>query len=1136
MSLRLSAMHQRLLKAAARRVHAPTRKTAVKMTALAVALSISFPPLAMAQQQIIPQAVAAPSTGQFQNIAPVAVDPKLQNLPDNRPQAVGGINAQVAHVRMEVDRNAVPADGQSPVNVKVTLFDKNDKPLDTRATITIEASGGRIHLLDRATDELGPAKGDLDHVTPGVQLEVAHGVAQFQLIAPSVPNDVALRVTVGSQEVTGRVSFVPELRPMLATGLIEGVASFSRNPDSGSSNSLFENELNNYHDTDGGKDQFGARSEFFLKGVIKGDYLLTMSYDSDKAGQSPLFRDIQPEEYYPVYGDASIKGFDAQTTQKLYVRIDKDHSFVMFGDFNTGTSTHDPAALGNYSRSLTGLDGHYETQTVIADAYASRTTSQQVVEEQPARGTSGPYYVTNLNGIRNSEKVEILTRDRSQPSVILSDQIMTRFVDYTFDPFSGQVLFMSPVPTLDANFNPLSIRITYEVDAGGSAYYVAGVDGQIKLTDQWSVGGSAAKDENPIAQYKLGSVNSSFKLDEHTSAMIEVAHSSLDRSEDASLISPEVPKQSGNAERIDLRESYGDFQGILTAGRSDVGFYNPTATLQGGREEISARASEQIDPDLKLSAELIKSEDRSSGAERTAGQVYGDYRLSEIFTLTVGLRRSEDKVGTLDGSPVGVNAYAAGISNTAIGETYTPVATNSGQLTNTPNLTNSTSVRARLTAKLGDKSSVYGEYERDISDADKQRYALGGDYQLFERTRIYAQEEWSNSSSGPYGLNDGARDALTTIGIANTYMKDGEIFSEYRLRDADDERDAQAAFGVRNLWNLADGVRVTAGFERQDTFSNSTTGMTTALPTTPSTVSASTPTSSTIAGSTILTTSTNGAPIVNGSSAINTIAAPVSAIGAATALTGGFELTYDPAWKAAGRLELRQDPDYNTVLSTLAYSSKINRDWTFIARNYLNYLDARTSLVANEYEERVQIGGAYRPVDDDRWAALGRYELRMDSNMTEPDPAREWAQIFSVQSTFHPSRPWWISGRAAAEWVYDDFSGVHSDYFAYLFGGRLVYDLSKRWDIGVTADVLFSPQGSAKQYSMGLEGGYLLQKNLWLSLGYNFAGFSDRDLTGTDYTNRGVYVRLRYKFDEDLFGANDPDVNHTLDPVAPQKP
>ena len=308
-------------------------------------------------------------------------------------------------------------------------------------------------------------------------------------------------------------------------------------------------------------------------------------------------------------------------------------------------------------------------------------------------------------------------------------------------------------------------------------YWIAGADGQIKLTDQWTVGGTVAKDNNPIAEYKLASVNTTFKYDEHTSATVELAHSGFDQTANAALATGTVPNESGNAERVDLRESYGPFQAILTAGRTDVGFYNPSATLNGGREEIAARTSYQVDPDLKLSAELIKSVDRNSDAERTAGQVFADYRLSDIFTVEVGVRRSEDKVGSLDGQAVGVNAYTTGYSNTAIGESYAPVQTNgTASTTSNPNLTNSTSVRLRLTAKLGEKSSVYGEYERDVADADKQRYAVGGDYQLFERTRIYAEHEWSTSSSGPYGLSTGALDSMTTIGIANTYMKDGEVF------------------------------------------------------------------------------------------------------------------------------------------------------------------------------------------------------------------------------------------------------------------------------------------------------------------------------------------------------------------------
>jgi hypothetical protein len=59
--------------------------------------------------------------------------------------------------------------------------------------------------------------------------------------------------------------------------------------------------------------------------------------------------------------------------------------------------------------------------------------------------------------------------------------------------------------------------------------------------------------------------------------------------------------------------------------------------------------------------------------------------------------------------------------------------------------------------------------------------------------------------------------------------------------------------------------------------------------------------------------------------------------------------------------------------------------------------------------------------------------------------------------------------------------------------------------------------------------GYLVKQNLWLSAGYNLAGFKDRDLVGSDYTNKGFYIRLRFKFDENLFKRGDKDINRTLD-------
>jgi hypothetical protein len=57
--------------------------------------------------------------------------------------------------------------------------------------------------------------------------------------------------------------------------------------------------------------------------------------------------------------------------------------------------------------------------------------------------------------------------------------------------------------------------------------------------------------------------------------------------------------------------------------------------------------------------------------------------------------------------------------------------------------------------------------------------------------------------------------------------------------------------------------------------------------------------------------------------------------------------------------------------------------------------------------------------------------------------------------------------------------------------------------------------GSTKR-GVGLEIGRIMTENLWLSAGYNFKELKDRDLN-TDYSTKGAFIKLRYKFDENLF-------------------
>ena len=77
--------------------------------------------------------------------------------------------------------------------------------------------------------------------------------------------------------------------------------------------------------------------------------------------------------------------------------------------------------------------------------------------------------------------------------------------------------------------------------------------------------------------------------------------------------------------------------------------------------------------------------------------------------------------------------------------------------------------------------------------------------------------------------------------------------------------------------------------------------------------------------------------------------------------------------------------------------------------------------------------------------------------------------------------------------------------------------------------LLWSPRGNSRQWAQGVELGYQVQTNLLLSVGVNWSGFYDRDLSGSDYTRKGVYLRLRWKFDEDLFRGAKPATNQALE-------
>jgi len=1041
----------------------------------------------------VPEARSLFETGGQEGIGPRPFTSFLQRL-----------SSPVEKIAIKVAGDNLAADGTTGTDVLVRLIDRDGQRVRADVDVTIEVDGGaRILLPGRATSENGSDRGDVDRIQPGTQFTVKDGVLQFKLIAPYKPDTVNLKISIKGVVEKVAVRYVPDLREMLVVGLIEGqLRSDKFDPNQivpVRENDGFDNELRNFtKEFNGGNTRLGVRGAVYLKGKVSGQYLLTLSYDSEKDTRKRLFQDIDPNAFYPVYGDSSYRGVDAQSSGKLYVRLDKGLSYLLYGDYTTGDGN--PArSLSQYSRSLPGLRAHYEEGKVVANAFVARQSLTQVVDEFPARGVSGPYGVSRSDGVAGSEKIEILVRDRNQTTRILKATELARSVDYEFEPFNGQILFRAPVPSVDDQLNPVSIRVTYEVDSGGKSFTVLGGDVQLKVSDKLSIGVAAARDSNPDAPYTVVGANLHLRLSKSTEMIAEVARAdsvvgtaagNFTVNQSGSFAGVTGPV-SGNAARVEIRHSGEALRARAYVASAQDGFNNSSAGITGGRTDAGASASYQFNSRLSVNADVIHSEDKISASKSDAMSVGADLKFSDRLTFGAGVRYAKQSATTLvssiGSSCLGVGSGSGtsqgynvgyGISQTGNQQidpaTGQPVACSNILLPTGPTTNlDTSSLYARGTWRATETVDLNAEVQREMGEGSTTLYRVGADWRVADKTRLYGRYELSRQFTGAYGLGVGATGSNVAIGIDTQYMQDGSIYSEYRLRDASAGREVQAALGLRNGWRISEGLRLVTNVERLNT-SN----------------------------------------------------------GSATAAGIGVEYTASELWKGSSRFEWREDASNTNYVLTLGIARKLDRNWTLIGRDYMNLVQPRTATGNNHRQNQLQLGFAYRPVDNNKFDALGLYERKRDNDGATINTTTD---VVSLRANYHPTRAWWLSGRYAFKRVDELLLGtVQDNYYAQLFGARVTYDITNRWSVGALTTMLVG-KGGARQYAYGVEAGYVLMDNMWVTLGYNFRGFRDDDLTGSDYTNRGWVLGMRYKFDEDLFRKSDPGVNKTLTPTIPQK-
>jgi large repetitive protein len=934
-----------------------------------------------------------------------ALDASNRSIGRHRTQAIapGALSA----LRVTTAGAKPKADGKTAVTVTIEPLDADGVVLGARTPITLDTSLGQWRVRDLNPEE------------PGVQTFIEAGRAQLELLPPSEPGTALLRASSGAITAQVEVSFAPDLRPLIAAGIVEGVIDLRRGAsiEPVRSGDGFEQELRSLSaDFDNGRGRIGARASLFLKGRIKGDMLLTLAYDSEKESKERLFRDIQPDAYYAVYGDSSVRGFDAQSTGRLYLRLDHQRFYALVGDFNTqGASSDDigQRKLGQYARSLNGAKGQLRSADGASDvsAFASRGASRQVVQEIAALGISGPYQLDKLPFVENSEKVELITRDRDLPSRILKTITAQRFADYEVEPLTGRLLFRAPVPSLDADFNPNFIRVTYEVDQGGDAFWVGGVEARHKVGERMTLGASAVIDDNPLDRLRLVSAQSVVNLAEKTVLAIEGAHA-------------EHAENKGNAGRIEFKHDDARWQVQVHATRAGAGFDNPSAAAPRGQFDVGARVAFRADERTVLRAETQRSESLAGDALRMGTQVVVERQIGPHLRGEFGVRQS---------SVSGTTAvpYEGGIS-----------------------------VRAKLLAQVPalDNASVFIEAEQDADESSARSVALGGETRIGAGLRVYGRHELVSSLGNRYSLNDTQQRNATVFGIAGDTFAQTQAFGEYRLRHAVAGQEAEAAMGLRRRFSLGQGLGLSAGVER--------------------------------------------VRVLEGADTNESIA-----------VTSALDYSDAADWRANARFEVRASPRTDSALNTVGLAWRFDTPWTALARNALSL--TRNGDGSHTAEDWFQLGLAWRDIERNRSDALLRAEWRGKQGQ-DSDRAQQERHAFIVSA--HGNRQWTpgtvLSGRVASKWVRETALGQTSAENTQLVAARVTHDLDAAWDLSLHAAVLARGNASALQYGLGTEAGYLLSKNLWLSGGYNLFGYHDRDLAGQDHTQPGVFLRLRFKFDE----------------------
>lgn len=1006
---------------------------------------------------------------------------------------------------------------------------------NSRVLANIPVKGGNI-TIDGARIKEGQKVTAL-----GLQVPVdKNGKFAMRQIMPSGPHSIDVAVTdkEGRGMVYRRNVSIPDNDWFY---IVIADLTLGRNSTSGPAKLVTADE-SDYYDN---KTYIDGRGAFYLKGKIKGEYLLTASADTrerplkdlfsnfDSKDPSYLLRRIDPDRYYPVYGDDSTIVDDAPTQGKFYVKLEKGDSHIMWGNFQTQwTGTE----LTQYSRGLYGANLVFKPDAVTK--YGERKLFVNVFAAEPGtlgsreefRGTGGSlYYLRHMDVTQGSERVWVEIRDKDS-QMVLERRELAPAQDYDINYIQGRIILRSPLPsvadgtglvqTAVLNGHPVYLIVSYEYVPGLTEVgdWAGGLRATYWFSDYIRLGVTGYRQGEEQSMQRLEGIDFILRYRPGTFIKAEYAHSRGAGVGTMTSITGGfgfgtfvgTDADSAHAWRVegalDLSEVIEGKKGKISSywQKRERGFSGPGQVTFNGEQVEQIGASAHIPIGSKTTVD-VKADYRDADSQRfQAVEGAVGHQVTDSVKVSAGIRADDRKVTVPNASPTlsedGDRTDAiVRVDYRPVAKTQRPTGTETKPETETAGNAQQEAAENQSPAPPAVVYEPWGVFvfgQKTITRSGERpkndRVGVGGDWQVTPRFKIGGE-----ISTGDDGLGGKLTGNYRIDDRSNAYMTYTNETDRPDL--AYRGRIGTLVFGTD--YKLSDQARIYSESRWADGAGPNSLVQAFGLDLAP-----------------------NDRWTYGIKAEIGTVSDEVS--GDMDRYAGGVSVAYKyKNLKYASALEYRRETgtieDRDTWLMKNSIGYQVNPSLRLLGKfNFSRSYSSQGSFYDGNYIELVT-GAALRPVTHDRLNMLFKYtyfeNVPSPAQYTSGGVIADYAQrshIFSID-TIYDLFPWLSVGakyglrvgEIRATKVAGDWYSSTADLIVLRADLRLV----REWDALVEARRLKVYEAHDERMGF-LVGVYRhINKNFKMGVGYNFTDFSD-NLTDLSYRSHGWFINAIASF------------------------